>query len=372
MLFVMPDDKKRIKEYQFRKLILGIASTAASVLFIIWFLASGSSVRLRDIVSEWLGPDYLIVAGYTVLFLCLIELITLPIDMCRGYVLEKKYGLSNENLIQWLKDVAKGLAISLLIGTFIAEVLYLLLRTRPEDWWVIAGLLFVIFVIVVSNLAPVLIFPIFFRFTPLRDDELKERLAAMAEGEGLRIRGVFEMDLSRKTKAANAALAGLGNTRRIILSDTLLENFNHDEVESVLAHELGHHRYHHIWKLMFVQSILIFFGLYCAGIVMKALLPALGMKGIGDIAGLPLLMLTISVVGLVFLPLANALSRKMEISADGFALKKIRRSAPFISCMERLASINLADPEPNPVVEFIFHSHPSIKRRIEIARNFSE
>jgi STE24 endopeptidase len=227
------------------------------------------------------------------------------------------------------------------------------------------------FFVLLANLAPVLIFPIFFKFKPLENPSLRERLLELSRRAGTRVKGVFEWKLSEKSKKANAALMGLGNTRRIILSDTLLEQFQDEEVEAVLAHELGHHVHHHIWQSIALQGAATFVGFYLIHRTLDWLGPHFGFQGAGDFANLPLLALVTTVLSLVLLPAVNSYSRALERQADTYALRAIPSPGPFISSMEKLADLNLAERQPNPWIEFIFHSHPSIQKRNEFAEKFA-
>jgi Zn-dependent protease with chaperone function len=219
-----------------------------------------------------------------------------------------------------------------------------------------------------ANLAPVFLFPIFFKFKPIEDSNLTGRLLELSRRAGTRVRGVFEWKLSEKSKKANAALVGLGNTRRIILADTLLEKFNADEVEAVLAHEFGHHVHHHVFRNMVVQTLMTFLGFYLANLCLLRWGPALGFRGLGDVASLPLLVLVGLGLSFVLLPVINAHSRRLERQADAYALKAIPDKTAFITSMEKLAAMNLSERRPAAWIEFIFHSHPSIGKRIQIAR----
>ena len=172
----------------------------------------------------------------------------------------------------------------------------------------------------------------------------------------------------RKRKKANAALAGLGTTRRIILADTLLENFSEDEIESVLAHELGHHVHKHIVKGIAVEVVVSFFGFWATSAVLHYAVDSLGMfESLHDFANLPLLVLASTVMSFALMPLMNAYSRSKEREADRYALESIPAVGPFISSMNKLADQNMAEREPSKFVEWFFHSHPAISKRIAAA-----
>jgi STE24 endopeptidase len=199
---------------------------------------------------------------------------------------------------------------------------------------------------------------------------LTERLLELSRRAGTKVKGVFEWKLSEKSKKANAALLGLGNTRRIILSDTLLEKFQDEEVEAVLAHEFGHHVHRHIFQLIAIQGSAMVLGFYLIHRTIDWLGPHFGFQGAADFANLPLLALVTTGLSLVLLPAVNSYSRALERQADTYALRAISSPAPFISSMEKLAELNLAERQPHPWIEFIFHSHPSIQKRIAFAQKF--
>jgi STE24 endopeptidase len=206
----------------------------------------------------------------------------------------------------------------------------------------------------------VVLLPLFYKYKPLDRPELKARLLALAEKCGARVVDVFELQLSAKSKAANAALAGLGRTRRILLGDTLLNRYTEDEIEAVLAHELGHHVHSHLWKNIGAQTGIVFLGFFLAGRFLGWGVSAYGFEDHADLAAFPLLAVTF----VVLLPAVNSLSRQYEREADRFAAEVTGRPEALASALERLAEQNLADREPNPVAEFLFYSHPSIGRRV--------
>ena len=222
-----------------------------------------------------------------------------------------------------------------------------------------------------ANLAPVLLLPLFYKFSPLPDGELKQRLVALADRAHTRIQGVFTMHMSSKTTAANAALMGLGNTRRIVLGDTMVDRYTPDEIEVVLAHELGHHVHRDIWKLIISQSLFTLIGLFLFNLCLVWAVEHLHRYlGIADPATLPLLLVLTGVFGFLIAPLTNSYSRAIEYQADEYALEATHMVEPFKSAMTRLANQNLAEIEPVPIVEFLFYDHPSIGKRLTHAEKF--
>jgi len=211
-----------------------------------------------------------------------------------------------------------------------------------------------------------LIAPLFFKFTPLGEErqDLVERLIALAERAGTHVRGVYRIDMSRRTKAANAALMGLGSSRRIVLGDTLLNEFTPDEIETILAHELGHQVHHDIPLAILIQPLITLPGLWLASLTLKWGVDLLNLKGVNDVAGLPWLALVLAGLGLVTTPLTNAWSRWRERLADRYAVKATGKPQAFTSALVRLADQNLSEADPPRWVEWLLYSHPPLGKRI--------
>jgi Zn-dependent protease with chaperone function len=289
-----------------------------------------------------------------------------------GFRLEHRFQLSNQKPRAWVRDEVKGFLLELMLATIVAESLYFMIRQFPQHWWVLAWATFLAFVVLMAHLAPVVLLPIFYKFEPLRDEELKSRLVRLGERSGTRVRGVYKWNLSEKSKKANAALTGLGSTRRIILADTLLDNYSADEIEAVLAHELGHHVHKHILKSIALQAAVTLVGFWAANWALHYAVDRLGMFAtLSDFANLPLLALVSSVLSLLAFPALNAYSRLNERQADRYAFESIDRVEPFISSMNKLADQNLAERKPSRLVEALFHSHPSISRRVAAAEEWA-
>jgi STE24 endopeptidase len=303
---------------------------------------------------------------YTSILLVLAKLCSLGLDWY-GFRIERRYRLSTQRLWGWAWDEAKGFALGFVVSQILVQALYLLIRLQPHWWWVTSWALFMVFSVLMAYIAPVLLFPIFFRFRPLEDEELAERLRRMCERAGTRVRGVYEWKLSEKTRKANAAVMGLGGTRRIVISDTLLANCDHDEIEAVLAHELGHHVHHHMWKAVVVQGAIAFFGFWCLKLVVRWAALDWQRYAQSEFANLPLIVLTATVVSLLLLPVMNAYLRFNERQADAYAWKSVGSVRAFCRAMEKLAAQNLAEPEPARWIEALFHSHPAPFRRMKAA-----
>ena len=364
-------DSSRAKRYHRTRRLLSVAGFGLDLGVLCLLLFTGLTITFRNWAYQVNGNPWLAVLIYLLLFGLLTQVFGLPLDFISGYWLEHRYGLSNLTLRGWVKDRLKGFAVGGILILLAVEFLYAAIRRWPEHWWIICAVVFVGVFVLLANLAPVLIFPVFFKFKPLENPTLTGRLLQLSQKAGTRVKGVFEWQLSAKSKKANAALVGLGNTRRIILSDTLLAHFREDEIEAVLAHEFGHHVHHHVFRSIAIQASATVLGFYLVSVAIQKMSHYFGFAGQTDFANLPLLALVTTALSLVLLPAINVHSRTMERQADAYALQVIPARSAFISSMEKLAVLNLAERKPHPWVEFLFHSHPSIDKRIAQARKFS-
>ncbi|GAC1560337.1 MAG: hypothetical protein NVS4B1_11790 [Ktedonobacteraceae bacterium] len=313
----------------------------------------------------------LIVACYLLVLTVGYTIITSPLSYYSGFVLSHRYGLSTMTMRGWLGDQLKGFVLSIVFEVVVVELIYLLLAIQPQLWWLWVAVILLFFSVVMANLAPVVLLPLFYKFSPLPDGELKQRLVSLADRAQTRIQGVYTMHMSSKTTAANAALMGLGNTRRIVLGDTMVDRYTPDEIEVVLAHELGHHIHRDIWKLIISQSLFMLVGLFLFNLCLTWAVDNLHRyQGIADPATLPLLLVLIGVFGFIIAPFTSGYSRAIEYQADEYALQATHMVEPFKSAMTRLANQNLAEIEPSPIIEFLFYDHPSIGKRLRHAEKF--
>jgi STE24 endopeptidase len=362
------DKAARYHRLQRRASLLG---TAVSALFFLLLFLSGGSAAIRDLIAPFAGGSFaVLVLGYVVIVAVTHELFQLPLAFYQGVTLERRYQLSRQTTASWWKDHAKawGLGVCLALGASL--LIWSLLRWSPEWWWLLAGGSLAGLLIVLAQLAPVVFLPLFYDCTPLDRPALTARLIALAERARTPVLGVFEWRLSDRTRKANAALAGIGATRRILLSDTLLAEHSDDEIEVILAHELAHHVHRDIWSGIALESALIVGGFFLADRVLSAFATSAGITGKDDIAALPLLVLCTGAVSLLLLPLANAFSRAHERRADRYALRMTRNADAFVTAMRRLAAQNLAEERPSRLVEVLFHSHPSTSARIAAAEQW--
>lgn len=367
------DEERQLKAKEYsriRKRLLLLDLSLGAVYIVIW-LAANLHLTARDWILSLTTNPYLAVALYELIFGAPYFILDLPLSYFSGYVLPHRYGQSTQTRIGWITDQLKGLALSAVLGLIVLEVIYLLLRTYPDFWWLFAAAVMLFFTVVLASLAPILIMPLFYKFTPLEDQDLANRLIRLAERAGTRVQGVYRFDMSRRTKSANAALMGMGATRRIVLGDTLLDEFTPDEIETVLAHELGHHVHGDIPIGIAVNSILTLFSFWIAHLALTWSVDAFGLTSIADPAGLPIFGLVTAIISLIAMPLGNAYSRWRERKADRYALEATRKPEAFADAMTRLANQNLADADPAYWEVFLLYSHPPIRDRVAAAQTYS-
>ncbi|MDG0867881.1 M48 family metallopeptidase [Candidatus Lucifugimonas marina] len=360
------------RSYQRTKLNMTIISMALNVIVPLVFLLSGGSEAIRNLAEGWTTIAALVVVIYLLIAGIGLQIIEFPFEVYSGFVVEKKYDLSKVNITSWLYDWLKGTLLQSALLIALISGMYWLLRSQPDLWWLWAAIGATILVIILMALVPVLLLPLFYKFEPIPEGELKDRLFALADKIGTHVQGVYVWHLGDKTSKANAAVTGWGRTRRIIISDTLIDSNSIEEIEVVMAHELGHHVRWDVWKMLAVSTVLIFISFFVIDLALTAWIGSLGLRGIDDIAGLPLVLIVGAGVSLIALPISNWLSRKAETAADLYALNLTGMRDEFISAMDKLGDQNLSQKKPNPVVEFIFHSHPSIQRRIDNAKAWSQ
>jgi len=364
-----PEEGARARIYHRRQLALSLLGLALSVTYLLVLIETRAAAHLTGYVARWttmwwleLGIVLLVLAGAY-------RLVTLPLHWLGGYWLPRRFGLLHQPFRRWLWDAVKAGLIGGMLGLLAVLIIYALLRVTPW-WWLWGAAIFLAGYALLALVAPIWLVPLFYRLTPLPDGLLLTRLLALARRVGVPVTGVFVVDQSRKSRTANAAVTGLGRTRRILLFDTLLDEFTPEEIEAVLAHELAHQLHGDIRRGLLVQGALTLVTFWIADLALRWGVGWLGLDGPADIAGLPLFGLILMLVSLAALPVANGWSRRVEWQADRFALRTIPDPRAFIRSMERLATLNLAEREPHRLEELFLYSHPAIERRIAHARQF--
>jgi STE24 endopeptidase len=293
-------------------------------------------------------------------------LVSLPLSFYSGYIVEHQFGLSNQSLRRWLRNWSLGNLLAVLLGGVMNVGLFWIIWNTGTYWWLIAAAAFFVMSVVLGQLAPVLFIPLFYKVEPLENAELLERMKRLAAGTGLKIEGVYRLGLSADTTKANAMLAGLGRTRRVLMGDTLLEKFSPEEIEVIFAHEIGHHVHRHIPKMIATGVVISLAGFYLLDRVLVAWadIPTAADAPTG---ALPLVMFTLNVFMLMLSPLQNAISRHYEVQCDTYALQRTNNRPAYRTAFTKLAKLNKADMEPNPIEVVLLHSHPPIAKRLALA-----
>jgi STE24 endopeptidase len=358
-----------IKQYQRLKIIAMVAGT---VLSLGWLAIV--ALTLGPVVGQWLAEHLsrsrLVQLLGTAAFLgTTVEILNLPIDFWSSYLVEHRFHLSNQTLGAWIWRRLKGYLVAGILGVLLLSGLYALLWASGSLWWVWATLGWLLVSLVLGQLLPVVILPMFYKVSPLHDEALLDRLRGLTYGTTLNVTGVYRLDLSKDTKKANAALAGLGRTRRVLLGDTLLEQFTPEEIEVVFAHEVGHHVYRHLIKMVALRVPTTLCGLWLVDVLLARIAPALGYSHFTDPAALPLVLLVLTLFGLILSPAQNALSRFFERQCDSYALKRTRNPAAYRSAFIKLAQINKSNPDPHPLIAWLFYDHPPIRERLAMAED---
>jgi STE24 endopeptidase len=355
-----------VKRYSRLKQAAALASIGIGLVFAL-VAAVFVGPRLVPLLDDWTSSRWLRLIAVAVIYGVALELLTLPLDFWSGFLLEHRYQLSNQSFLGWAWKRIKGYLIGGPFGLALLLGLYALLWLSDRWWWVYAAVGLLLVTLVLGRIVPVLILPLFYKVTRIDDPDLEGRLQRLAEGTGINLTGVYRLHLSAETKKANAALTGLGRSRRVLLGDTLLEQFTPEEIEVVFAHELGHHVYGHIRKMVAISVVLTAGGLWLADVVLRHAAPALGYSGLADPAALPLLLLVLTLFGLALAPAQNALSRFFERQGDRYALDRTGNAEAYRSAFTRLARMNKSDPDPHPVVVWLLYDHPPIRERLAMA-----
>ena len=356
--------KSEAKKYNNIKLALSIFEAVFSFILLLFFVLVGYSKELEILIRNYIMNDYLVLGVYLVVLGILSAIIFSPLNYYTGYYLEHKYNLSNQTFSKWIWEGTKSILVGAVIGLPVLAVFFYVIRTYGINWWIPFGIVLFIFSVVLAQILPVIILPLFYKVTPLENEGLKEKIVALCSTINLKVDNVYKFNMSKNTKKANAAFTGLGKTKRIILGDTLLEKYSEDEIETVIAHELGHFKRKHIVKNIAISTVTSFLLFFLISQLHHLSLSWFGFKDIAQISSFPVLILWASLIGLIETPLSNFISRKFEYEADEYAVKSTGKKDAFIRTLEKLTEQNLGDKEPHPFVEWFFYSHPSIKNRI--------
>ena len=364
------DRSTRYHRRRRRSDLTGIALVGAVLLVISLSGIAAACRAAAERAVAWLPSDLVPGASVAVFLAGLAAtVLTLecPFAWYQGYWLERRYGLSTERLPHWLADHVKAITASGAVMVAGAWAVYVCIPRWPDGWWLVAASACTLAMVALARLAPMLLFPFFDRVHALRRASLSERLARMAERAGAPVLDVSEWAIGGHTRKANAALAGIGRSRRILISDTMLDAYTDDEIEVVVAHELGHHVHHDLWFTMLLRALTLYGGFFVAARTLVVVAPWLELRGPADVAGAPVLLLVAGVWFGAVSPIGNALSRAQERRADRYALRLTGNPAAFVAAMRRLAQQNLAEDRPSVLARTLFASHPPMRERIAAA-----
>ena len=344
-----------------------LAELLGWIVFLLAFQGLGFSDAAARLVVTLTSVEWLRIAAYLAVLGLVNYVIFFPLHWYGSFTLEHRFGLSRLTVAGWFSREGKHVLVSAVVWGALLEGWYAILRLAPTTWTIWATIGWVGVSVVLARIFPTMLLPFLYKTSPLTDALLIQRLLSLCERLGVKALGAFRVGLGAETRKANAALAGLGRTRRVLLSDTLLERFSHEEIESVLAHELGHHRARHITKMLLISAAGSWIAFSLIAWASRWWVARLQLSGLSDIAGFPALLLALSVIGLLGLPLQNAISRAFEWEADRFAVSVTRAPIVFANALRKLGELNLADPAPPRWIEWMFYDHPAISKRIRVA-----
>ncbi|MBF0483906.1 MAG: M48 family metallopeptidase [Candidatus Omnitrophica bacterium] len=340
------------------------------LVVILAFFFLGYSALVRDWASGISSNLWIVNAVFLLIFSVTLYFFHLPLNFFLGFVWEHKFKLSNQNILQWWTDDLKHSILGLVLIMLLVEVVYFFLRHFPSSWWVGAWLFWVFMAVVMARITPNIIVPLFYKYLPINNVELKDRIFGMFKKCKVALKDIYMIDFSQKTKKANAFVCGMGNSRRVVLSDTLVEKYTVEEIEAVVAHELGHYVHRDILKLLLVNGVVVLIGFYLVAAFLSHFSTSFGMRGVADIAFLPMFAIVFTIFSLGTAMPLNWYSRLVEKQADQFCLRMTQKPEAFVSLMEKLGEMNLAKQNPSTFEKLFFYDHPPLKERIKVGREY--
>jgi STE24 endopeptidase len=360
---------RKAKKYSAFKYTFAIINVIYRLTFLFIFAGSGLSRKLAQKLSNVTANHYTTVALYILIVLGIYYIVNFPLNLYSSYILEHKFSLSRQKIRDWFRDQLKTGIIHYGIIVLLTATFYYIVKQYSHSWWWIVSLIWIFFSFILTKLSPVVIMPLFFKYTKLSDENLRERIFNLADKMKVKTVDVFQINFSKKTLKANAALVGLGNTKRVILADTLKDKYSADEIEVILAHEFAHYKLNHLVKLILMNSLATILVFYLVFKTSDSVLKLFGFSSLLDIAAFPVLVLYLVVFGMIMKPLWNYISRRFEKNADKMALSATGLKGAFVSIFDKLSNQNLADRNPHPVIKFLFFRCPAIDERITMAKS---
>jgi STE24 endopeptidase len=361
----------RMVRHSYTRYALYFVGTALELVILVFLLRSGASARLRDAAerrtTRFVPQALLYFAGFTVA----VTLLGFPLLFYRSWWLPHQYGLSDQSLGAWLWDRAKEVVVGFALTAPLVGAAYALIRRQPRRWWVSFWLLSIPVTVLLVLVAPVLLDPIFRNYQPLRDTTLRDKILALATKAGIEGGRVYQVDMSRETKTLNAYVTGLGQTKRIVLWDTTLEKLEPDEILFIMAHEMAHYVYNHVYwgtGLSIAGSLFLFFLLdRLSRGALRRWGDDWGVRDLGDLASLPALMAVLTLLQFFGTPAMATVSRVMERQADRFGLEITGDGRAAARAFVKLSEENLSLPHPPAFIRFWLGTHPSLGERIDMS-----
>ncbi len=368
-----PERKAKLISYSRFNNIWRFVDFFISLAILSLILFTGLSARMRDIAAKvrirffsvWLFFAMFAIADY---------LLGLPFSIYRGFIVESDFGFMNQTFSEWFSENLLGLLIGLIIGVVPVWFFYWLVG-RMKRWWLAFSLGAIPFAVLMIVIVPVFIAPLFNKFEPLKDKQLEAEILTLAESAGIEGSDVFQVNGSKQSSKINAYVTGLFNTKRIVLYDTMIDNFTHGEIRFVMGHEMGHYLMNHMWWGLGLAVIFIMFALWLMDKTIHGIIRRFKnrfrFERLSDLASLPLVLIFLTVISFVFQPINNSASRYMEHQSDKFGMDISEVSGETAAtAFDKLSVFNLSDPDPHPLIEFWFYSHPSLKKRMEFVKGY--
>lgn len=356
------------------KCMITLLNIILSILIPYLLLYSGFSRKLEGFSRKSGGNWYFSFVIYLALFIVIYNLLSLPLDFYSSFILQHQYGLSNQSIIRWLSNYSLSLILTILEGALVLWIPYLLMRKSPTRWWIYTSIIAFPILAFSFMIEPVVIEPLYYKFQPLQNQQLRQRLTVLTDEVGVKNCNFLQVNMSADTKTMNAYMTGIGNTKRIVLWDNTLNKLSEDEIVFTTAHEMGHYVLGHIWKSMLVTFFFLAITLYVIHLfsnpVLRSQYALLKIKDISNFASLPLIILIINLSMFVIQPIGNAYSRYNEHQADTFALELTRDNKAAVSSFEKLASDSLTIKNPGTLYKLWNYDHPTMAERIAFFESY--
>ncbi len=357
----MEDKARKYARIKYRLALIDIFYT---LFLLILLQISGLGLRLKHALTLVSNNQFVLVALYSVTIFLLYSALSFLPDFYRSFVVERRFNLSNQKFHSWFLDYIKANALSLAVFIILIESFFFFIIKHPSSWWWMSALFWIFLSVVIARIFPIMVIPLFYKYKRIENEDLRESIMGLAKKMRVRVLDVFEIDFSKKSLKANAAFVGIGRSKRVVLTDTLLGGkFLPEEIELILAHEFAHYRFKHLIKMVTINSCVILLSFY-----IFFQLNTLGLD-IKDIANLGVWLFLFMLFQICLAPFLNLISRAMEKNADIEAIKMSPKAEFFISMISKLGEQNLIERKPPLWAKILFYDHPPIDERINYAKN---